>query len=87
MTKKTKVKVIYIYNDDHLPVHGWMHACSMCDLITSHTKFYSQVEKKNRLYEFHVFLCPYCKRQTKHSLKKRMEYYKSTQSYIKKLLE
>ena len=84
--KHKKAEIIYIYNEDDQPKDGWFHSCSLCYLITAHTKFYSQVEKHNKLYEFHVFLCPYCNRTTRHSLKKRIEYYKSTQKYIKNLL-
>ena len=83
MTKKAEVT--YIFNDDHLPHDGWLHACSICNMITSNTKFYSQVEKHNTLYEFHVYICNYCDKNIGHSLKKRIEYYKNTQKYITNL--
>ena len=83
-----KKAIIYeIYNNSHLPKKGWLQFCCICDTITSNTKFYSQLEDNNKLYEFHTYVCPYCKKELKHSLKKRIHYYRIIQKKIRKIID
>jgi|SaaInlV_150m_DNA_3_1039698.scaffolds.fasta_scaffold72266_2 RNase P subunit RPR2 len=54
------LKEIHVCRESHLPEDGWFQACFNCYSITSKTFVFSVITRKNKIHEFHVYLCPHC---------------------------
>ena len=55
---------IYIYREkENLPEDGWFQSCFMCYTITSSIMMFNTMEKKKKIYEIYVYLCPSCQRK------------------------
>ena len=57
-------KKIFLYYSTNLPKNGWMQACTVCDIITSKTKFYRIIKKNSKKkIEIYNYLCNTCKKK------------------------
>jgi hypothetical protein len=66
----------YICGESDLPKCGWIHACLNCHLYTSRYILYDIIEHNNELTEYHIILCPNCKRKFKNDNKFKNKVYK-----------
>ena len=57
------VREVYLHAETHLPIHGWLQGCWLCDTITSKTKERATIHKVKRIYKFIVYMCPPCRRK------------------------
>jgi hypothetical protein len=77
------LREIQVCRDSHLPENGWFQACFDCYGITSKTFIFSVITRKNKIYEFNVYLCPSCSRNMKKDILLYIRFSVKCNKYIK----